>query len=99
MDTTLTQYTDEMLETWRTSRLGCLYMNSFLASQRGLEDESQLERVARVLAQRPLREKKSIQSTIVGEMNKAIGSEDRERAELYRAMLNHYIINTMSVGL
>lgn len=87
----LTQYPIEILKTWRTGRLGCLYLNSFRASRDDPEECSQLERIAQVLSTRPLLERKGIYRTIRHDLMAAQQREDAEQTHLLIEMLNHYV--------
>ena len=56
----LIQYDPGTIETWRTSRLGNLYMNSFSFSDSYPEESSQTERIAFILSRRSLGELKPL---------------------------------------
>ncbi len=91
----LTQYDNEILETWRTSRLGSLYMTGYVVSRADPEECSQLERVARILSTRPQPERVTLLNEIKTRLRGAQREKDGEQTESLFGMLNHYIGNVM----
>ena len=91
----LTQYDNEVLETWRTGRLGGLYMNSYTMSKDDPEECSQLERVAKILSARPPLERRGVLNEIKGRVRGAQRAEEREQMESLLGMLHHYISSVM----
>jgi hypothetical protein len=91
----ITPYPNEMLHSWRTGRLGCLYMNNYIASKKDSEDGSQLERVTQILSTRPFPERKNLFFEIKKQMISAFYYEDEEQRDLMVGMLSHYIGSCM----
>jgi len=91
----LKQYPTEVLKTWRTSRLGCLYMNKYTSLREDPEGSSQLETIAQILSTRPLLERKRIVREIRRNLGSANYHEDVEQRVLLMGMLNHYISSVM----
>ena len=83
------QYTKKMLETWRTGRLGCLYITCFTLSKKDPEELSQLERVTEILSRRPMEEVRGIYVHICEEIISCCKQEDYERAALLEEMKQH----------
>lgn len=91
----LIQYDNEVLEGWRTGRLGCLYMNSYIASRDDPEECSQLEKVAQVLSTRPPLERRFVLNEIKIRLRGAQRNKDSEQMDSLLGMLNHYIGSVM----
>ncbi|HLC80552.1 MAG TPA: hypothetical protein VJG31_02160 [Candidatus Nanoarchaeia archaeon] len=87
----LKQYEDEVLKTWRTGRLGALYITSYLVSRDHSEESSQLERIAQILSTRPLAERESLLLHLKTEIRVAQKLRDFERGRSYAQMMGHYI--------
>lgn len=101
------EYSQRTLETWRTSRLGCLYMNSFrLANTIRLGEQpdhtSNLETAAQVLSKRQHPEKRKLYSEIrrlirSAQRNTEDGKYD-DNVQLVLDLLNHYVGKVMEPG-
>ncbi len=91
----LIQYDNEILETWRTGRLGGLYLNSYMISKDDPEECSQLERVAEILSTRPQPERIILLNEIKRRVRGAQREEDSGQMESLLGMLNHYIGSVM----
>ena len=91
----LTQYPKEILKTWRTSRLGCLYMNCYMISRDDPEEFPQLEMVAQILSTRLLSERedllRAIKSTVNPEIEEAQKQGDIQKKALLLGMQDYYL--------
>jgi len=87
----LIQYPEEVIKTWRTGRLGALYMSSFTVSRTDSEESSQLARIARILDSRPVGEKSALYLEICEQIRVSCRSEDYDRAALLRDMKQHFL--------
>lgn len=93
--TKLIQYDNEVLETWRTGRLGGLYLNSYMISRDDSEECSQLERVAKILSTRPQPERIILLNEITRRVQRTQREEDGGQMETLLGMLHHYISSVM----
>ena len=90
----INQYPDEVIRTWRTSRLGCLYMNSYtIAITQDAEETSQLARITDILSSRPRKETAEIYRWINRELS--VYSPDPEKKALLTGMKNHFYRNVL----
>jgi len=87
----LRQYPEEVIQTWRTGRLGALYMSSFTVSRTDSAESSQLARITRILDSRPVGEKRALYLEIQEQIMVSCRSEDYERAALHRDMKQHFL--------
>ncbi|GEM_PF-2526740 len=87
----LIQYPEEVIRTWRTGRLGALYMNSFTVSRTDPGESSQLARITRILDSRPFEEKRALYLEIQEQIRVNCRSEDYERAALLEDMKQHLL--------
>ena len=87
----LKQYPLHILSTWRTGRLGALYMNSFEESMRDSCETEQLNRVMAILARRNPTEIFAIYDEISRHLGAEVGRESYEHAAVLRDMRWHYV--------
>jgi hypothetical protein len=92
----LTQYPTETLQTWRTGRLGGLYMNSFTMSRDDSAELSQLERIAGVMRGRPLAEQRGVMTEIRRNLMAATRRGDYGQAQMFAEMACHYAQKVIS---
>jgi hypothetical protein len=86
----MTQYSNRVIRTWSSHRLGCLYMNSFSFSRDEPEELGQLERIVNVLKLRPFDERLTIYSEIGRHFRNNIREEDYKRAAVLRDMKQYF---------
>lgn len=82
--------TREQLETWRTSRLGCYFMNVFSLDRGSPEGQSLLEVTATILSKRAFSERRGVYLEIERTLRLRVQSEDYEGAAGLRDMLSYY---------
>ncbi|MEK6919296.1 MAG: hypothetical protein AABW73_04655 [Nanoarchaeota archaeon] len=86
----LIQYDPGTIETWRTSRLGNLYMNSFSFSDSYPEESSQTERIAFILSRRSLGELKPLLREIDVHLDLAKKAGHSQNAGMLEKMREHF---------
>ncbi len=91
----LIQYERRVIETWRTGRLGVLYMNSFSFSRNDETELGQLETITDILSSRPLRERQQFFGQIYHTRQQAAVQNDSEQGETLNAMVLHYALNIL----
>ncbi|MFH1592041.1 MAG: hypothetical protein ABIB47_01605 [Candidatus Woesearchaeota archaeon] len=87
--TVLNQYSKGVLKSWRTGRLGCLYMNSFIASREHSDELGQLELVTEILALRPFEKRLELYHEIKRHHDNSVRWEAYEHAQILKDMQNH----------
>lgn len=83
-------YPKKQLDTWKTGRLGSLYMNMFTMVGDDYEDNSQLKIITDILKDRPLAETRPIKNFIRTQMRR---TSDGEESMKYTNMINYFIAN------
>jgi len=82
------QYPKKALETWRTGRLGCAYMNHFRFGRRF--QGSQIEIMAEILAKRDFKERLGILKHMQNCLRIISQGENYEEASILRDMILYY---------
>jgi len=80
----------DAIKTWRTARLGCLYLCLYVQSREDPTTTPNLEGVAKLLGERDWKEVKDIQDFIAGEVRRNARSKNYDIAEFYNEMLQHF---------
>ncbi|MFH1649762.1 MAG: hypothetical protein ABIA93_04390 [Candidatus Woesearchaeota archaeon] len=83
-------HTADQLKTWRTSRLGALYMTAFSTSRKDAEDMGQLELITEEIRHRPFKQRAHVLTQIDSALSSEISRENYEQAALLRDMQTHY---------
>ena len=98
----LKNYTKEQLETWRTSRIGGLYINAFLQAGSDSNAKSLLEITTEILSSRPLKERTDLCLAISSlletkfDLSYSVRSESNMRdLEKVKDMLAHYTVRVL----
>lgn len=83
-------YPKRALETWRTSRLGGLYISCFTLSERDSRELHKLGRVTDVLSRRDMDELKPIYFHLSEQVALSVRKGDFETANLFKRMREHF---------
>lgn len=86
----LNNYPTEVIASWRTSRLGCLYMNACIAGRHSPDDAAVRNRVIGVLATRPILERLALYDTLQREYERVLRGEWYEHAAHVHDMLDRF---------
>ena len=93
------KYSLEILKTWKTSTLGAWYLNSYIPAQQDETRRGLVERIIKVIQQRPTAERREVFVDIASHVALAeLGGRTVERENLI-GMLAHYYSEVLQGGL